>query len=99
MFPGRQLKALHARKRQLLNDSSIHRQLLAGEVVCIRQRLAWLERGVAMARRSLPFAALAIPFVRRWRTRSTEKGTAWRRTANALPLAWRLVTMWQSMRR
>lgn len=98
MFPGRQLKALHARKRQLLNDSSIHRQLLASEVVCIRH-LAWLERGVAMARRSLPFAALAIPFVRLWRTRSTEKGTAWRRTANALPLAWRLVTMWQSMRR
>jgi hypothetical protein len=100
MFPAGELKALHARKLQLLDDSAAHRQLAAEEIACIQQRLVWLEHGLAITRRVLPFCTFAIPLLQFWRPRRAG-GTAsiWRFIVSALPVARRLVTIWQSVQR
>ena len=96
MFPDGELKALRARKQQLLNDSAVRRQLWAHEWRQVQQRLVWVERGVSTARRLLPLCSVAIPLIGLWRARaSVGAGSMFARIANALPIARRLVKLWR----
>jgi hypothetical protein len=97
MFPAGQLKALQARKQELLQDSEMRRQLLMRECTQIQARLEWLDRGVTLGRRVLPYLAFALPLLGMWRKRGPSGvGSLVLRIANALPIARRLATMWRS---
>lgn len=99
MFSSARLKFLHERRQQLLVQSEVHRQLWAMEYANVQQRFAWLERTAASARRVLPWWKVTLPLWRFWFSRRDGAGKSWAgKITAALPIALRVVEVWQLFR-
>ena len=90
MFGYHEIETLSSRKQALLAQSGINRRLLVLESQRLQSSLAWVDRGIGLARKARPAWIIAAPLLGFWFARKVTRRSYW----------WaKLAFFWQLFRR
>jgi len=95
------MKALAARKQELLEASAVQRERVLVECAQIEARLGWIDRGLTTARRVLPIVGLLLPLIRLWKSRTASRDgrSTLGRLLDMASIAQRFASIWHEFSR
>lgn len=98
MFGNGQLARCQARKVALLRQSAANRQALAGVARTLEPVMAWVDLGVALARKARSALSALAPLLSFWQTGRQESPGFLGKITGAISLVRSLTTLWKSWR-
>jgi hypothetical protein len=98
MFAGARLDLIRQRKEDLLQTLEAQRRMLVLECLVAHQRMAWLERAVALGERLGPVLGLVTPLLGAWLSRRSAGPKSWlSRLTDYASIAVRLTSVVQKL--
>jgi len=98
MFGNRELAECQARRAVLLRQSAANRQALVGVARDLQPAVAWVDLGVAVARKVRSALSALAPLLSLWGSRKSESSGFLGKLAGAVSIGRSLAALWKSWR-
>lgn len=98
MFGNRELAGCQERKAALLRQSTANRQALAEVAQHLQPVVAWVDLGVALARKVRTALSALAPLLSLWGSRKTESSGFLGKLAGAVSLGRSVAELWKRWR-
>lgn len=96
MFGNRELVRCQARKAVLLRQSAANRQALVEVAQDLQPVVAWVDLGVALARKARSALSALAPLLSLWSSRKSDSSGFLGKFAGAISLGRSLAALWKS---
>ena len=87
-----------ARKETLLRASEANRATLNAEATKLREVAAWVDTGIALARKAKTLWSVVAPLISAWRTPKPESPGLFTKLTKGFALARSLTALWRNWR-
>jgi len=98
MFGNRELTRCQERKTALLRQSTVNRQALTDVAQNLQPVVAWVDLGVALARKARTALSALAPLLSLWSARKSESSGFLGQLAGAVSLGRSIAALWKSWR-